>query len=130
MKVTHDPGQDRLYWPVILYYPEHKISELIAKFDEESTFNDHLSVMFDDERAPWDEKYNYNNRAIIVFFEHRSRGLPHTRKPRIRKVNKADCLRKILQDPEMAIVDGCATFLLLSRNSPFYETALRNYEVA
>lgn len=129
-KVEFDPESRCLTWPVVLYYPEYKISELIARFSEDSALADHLDVMFGTEKAPWDEKGYYEPEKIEAFFEpvEFSSGAS-AKKPILYRVDKNSNLRKVLIHPNMAIAGGCVTFKLFSKISPFYKRILRSCEV-
>lgn len=61
--------QGSLHWPVLFLYPEHQQSDFISAFCENSSFIDHLAVMFGEELPPWDtdRKYNPQNLQVGVF---------------------------------------------------------------
>ncbi|VDO99974.1 unnamed protein product [Soboliphyme baturini] len=60
-------SQNCLEWPVLFLYPEHNQSELVEKFEETSTFLQHLEHMFATS-APWDENHNYTLADLQLIF--------------------------------------------------------------
>ncbi|XP_053990607.1 tetratricopeptide repeat protein 4 homolog [Hylaeus volcanicus] len=64
-------SENHLHWCCILLYPEYTMSEAIVDFHENSTFLDHLMIMFpgDTSYAPWDMKREYIYSNLLVFYE-------------------------------------------------------------
>ncbi|ELU03614.1 hypothetical protein CAPTEDRAFT_91257, partial [Capitella teleta] len=73
-KVQVDDG-GTMFWPVMFLYPEHAQSDHIEAFSENSTFNDHINVMFDpiNEVIPWDLHGTYKKGNLKVYFEDRDK---------------------------------------------------------
>ncbi|CAK8691715.1 unnamed protein product [Clavelina lepadiformis] len=57
-----------LVWPVFFAYPEFQITDFIEQFNENSTFFDHLWMMFD-KPADWDVKGHYTSEHLVAFYE-------------------------------------------------------------
>ncbi|NXV80254.1 TTC4 protein, partial [Atlantisia rogersi] len=55
---VHLDADGNLTWPVLFLYPEHKQTDFIEAFHENSRFIDHLMVMFA-ELPPWDLERKY-----------------------------------------------------------------------
>ncbi|KAJ3217412.1 hypothetical protein HDU67_007995 [Dinochytrium kinnereticum] len=104
--------------PVLFLYPEFEQSDMISQFHEEDTFQDHIEMMFSEsDRPPWDEKHHYDPSSITVYFETRmdlDKSLAG--KPRIYQVDKNLPLLEAMKHKSFRLVDGIATFLLVSTN--------------
>src|ERR1700722_3972980 len=69
--VRLDKETNTLIWPVFFLYPEYKESDFIESFNEETTFLDHLKVIFE-QYAPWDNEKKYITSQLLVYFEYNS----------------------------------------------------------
>src|SRR5438270_6856026 len=84
-----DPESQQLIWPVFFLYPEYKESDFITSFNEDTTFLDHLEVIFE-YPAPWDVDNRYNTlNNLQIYFEcdSPSDGKINT-KPKLIKIGK------------------------------------------
>ncbi|WFC97319.1 HSP70/90 co-chaperone [Malassezia yamatoensis] len=64
-----DPIRTPLLFPVVLMYPEHGTSDLIAEFHEDTTIGQHLDAMFPIEARgslPWDTAGEYVSKNLSV----------------------------------------------------------------
>ncbi|KAH8556912.1 hypothetical protein BGW37DRAFT_29977 [Umbelopsis sp. PMI_123] len=120
-QIQLDEETNTLSWPVFFLYPEYKESDYIQAFNETNTFQDHLEVMFE-QPAPWDARKDYTVNNIEVYFENTS-GLH----PTLVKIGKKLQLGKILSLDKYTITNGVASFIILSKTSPFKEEFLERY---
>jgi hypothetical protein len=127
-KVHIDPETGHLKWPVFFLYPEYKESDFIAAFDETSTFDDHLNVMFDPSQppAPWDKSGTYRPELLDVYFEaiplssaKGSTSANGARDTRLVKVGRRCTLGQALRHRSFTVINGMPTFVILSTVSPF-----------
>lgn len=121
-QIQLDEETDTLSWPVFFLYPEYKESDYIQAFNETNTFQDHLEVMFE-QPAPWDAKQEYTMDNIEIYFENTS-GL----RPTLVKIGKKLQLGKILSLDKYKIINGVASFIILSKTNPFKEEFLGRYK--
>ncbi|KAH7914383.1 40S ribosomal protein S7 [Hygrophoropsis aurantiaca] len=84
-----DPTQSTLTMPVMFLYPQHAISDTITHFFENTTFSEHISLMFPPEApAPdWDKSGEYTASQLVVY--------AMTRRRRLLKVGKKMTLRDV-----------------------------------
>ncbi|KAI9350576.1 hypothetical protein DFJ73DRAFT_642951 [Zopfochytrium polystomum] len=124
---TLDAATGKLAFPVLFLYPEFSESDLIASFHEDDAFADHIEAMFGDPaQAPgWDKERAYTPAALELYFETRpdldsgggggaSKQLPARR---LLKIGQEASLGEVLEHPDFRIVDGFATFFVLSTSS-------------
>lgn len=109
----------RLQWPVLFMYPEYKVSEVVEEFHEDTTFEAHLDVMFQ-ERAPWDSSGIYKKELIEIYHETENNDS-------IRKVPADFTLGQVLSSGKIRIKAGTPVFIALSRTSPFKKTFLSKW---
>ncbi|KAI8804567.1 hypothetical protein BJ742DRAFT_760381 [Cladochytrium replicatum] len=134
-KVTLNKEDGRLYWPVFFLYPEHKESDLIAQFHEDSTFRDHLETMFDDpeNRPGWDpEGANYTSEKLDVYFETREDLDPQENgkqkeRRRLLKIGKDLTLGQVMSSKDFRVVDGMGVFFVLPTKGDFTKTFKKRY---
>lgn len=62
-----------LIWPVIFLYPEVGQTDFIEAFNENSTFCEHLNIMFS-QSPDWDSQKIYTNSSIQIYYENRKKG--------------------------------------------------------
>ncbi|KAG9307749.1 hypothetical protein G9A89_023314 [Geosiphon pyriformis] len=115
----------QLIWPVFFLYPEYKESDFIIRFNEESTFLDHLEVMFG-ERAPWDTEGKYSPKNLDIYFEFSPEEIGM--KPTLIKVGKKSSLREALAHPKYIVKNGIPNFMILPQGTPFTEMFLKQYK--
>lgn len=72
-----DPIRTPLLFPVVLMYPQHNTSDLIAAFHEDTTIGQHLAAMFPPEARgslPWDRAGEYvADRLSVLAVTHKRR---------------------------------------------------------
>uniref|UniRef100_A0A8B9J6D3 Cns1/TTC4 wheel domain-containing protein n=1 Tax=Astyanax mexicanus TaxID=7994 RepID=A0A8B9J6D3_ASTMX len=66
--------QGVLHWPVLFLYPEYRQTDFISAFCENSSFIDHLTVMFREELPPWDTDKKYCPQNLQLFIEDHEKG--------------------------------------------------------
>lgn len=113
---AENPNADALLLPVFLLYPQHATSDLISEFHEDTTFGDHLAVVFA-ERPAWDVKGEYAPANLTVYAASRNH--------RLFKVGKDKTLREAIAAPlkglkpgeedGLEIREGCLSFVVLPR---------------
>ncbi|KAI9592878.1 hypothetical protein BDF19DRAFT_450452 [Syncephalis fuscata] len=125
-KVHIDPESGHLQWPVFFLYPEYKESDFIAAFDEQSTFEDHLNIMFDPTQppAPWDKTGSYRPELLEVYFEAipllASNGQKQNNsETRLVKVGRRCTLGQALRHRSFTVVNNMPSFIILPAVSPF-----------
>ncbi|KAJ3069057.1 hypothetical protein HDU98_007852 [Podochytrium sp. JEL0797] len=127
-KPSLDPETNTLSYPVVFLYPEHTLSDYIAAFHEQDTFQDHLDEMFAPaNRPPWDTTGAYTPDVLDVYFETRpdldaeAKGKVYhadvNGKRKLMKVDPASQLGDVLASEAFRLVDGVASFFVLSRSS-------------
>ncbi|KAF5903177.1 tetratricopeptide repeat protein 4, partial [Clarias magur] len=84
--------QGALHWPVLFLYPEHRQTDFISAFCENSSFIDHLAVMFGEELPPWDTDRKYQPQNLQLFCEDHE-------KEHLYEVDLETTLLKVLQSP-------------------------------
>jgi hypothetical protein len=103
-----DASRTELVFPVMLHYPQHAMTDIIASFRESDTVFDHLSAMFPPDAASpeWDRAGEYVNDGRLVVYA-------ITRKKRLLKVGRKMALRQVIeaakgkdQGPGSGGVDG------------------------
>ncbi len=126
--VRLDKDTNNLIWPVFFLYPEYKESDFIESFNEETTFLDHLEVMFE-QHAPWDNEKRYISSQLLVYFEYNlpttGDTLPTTK---LVKIEKKCTLKEILSHPKYIVKDGIPNFIILSKKGKFKEEFLAKYK--
>jgi len=111
---------DLLHWPVLFMYEEYKQLDLIADFQENTTFNTHLEVVFPggDHWAEWDVHHQYDYQRIEIYTV-LSHVQPLQKSKRTGKmpnrilVDKNSTLKEILKNPDY-IVPGNPVFWIVT----------------
>ncbi|KAJ2999161.1 hypothetical protein HDV02_003450 [Globomyces sp. JEL0801] len=122
-----------LTFPVIFLYPEFNQSDVIASFSELDTFYAHFEHMFS-EPAPWDPNHLYHPQTLDWYFETYPgnkndktelvsvlKTCNASQAPSQSAAHRYVCLtlQDVLKNKQYPIIDGVATFVILSRNSEF-----------
>ncbi|XP_062854149.1 tetratricopeptide repeat protein 4 [Trichomycterus rosablanca] len=115
--------QGALHWPVLFLYPEHQQTDFISAFCENSSFIDHIAVMFGEELPPWDTDRKYHLLNLQVFFEDHDSG-------HLYEVNPETSLLQILQHPRFSVKAGTPSFILLVTGSAFRKQFLSGKKVS
>jgi hypothetical protein len=117
-------------------YPEFSESDMISAFHEDDLFIDHLEEMFGAsvQRPGWDQSGLYTPETIEIYFETRP-DLDETLATsddascrRLLKVSSKGALGDVLSHPNFRIVDGIATFFILSSASAFTKMFRKKYK--
>jgi hypothetical protein len=128
---TPPPLHTPIIFPCFLLYPTHAQSDLITHFQEETSLDQQLAVMFPPDSsgssstsgaswAPWDTKHEYYCSNLVVYVE--------TRAKRLLKVGKEltlrEVLRKAVREPKdglprdgVTLKDGLLTFVVLPKGA-------------
>lgn len=114
--------QGVLYWPVLFLYPEHSQTDFISAFCENSSFMDHLAVMFGEELPPWDSERKYQPQNLQLFFEDPEQG-------NLYQVNLENSLLNVLQHQRCLVKAGTPSFIVLVSGSPFSKQFLSGKKV-
>ncbi|XP_060629542.2 tetratricopeptide repeat protein 4 [Anolis sagrei] len=110
---VHLEEDGSLTWPVLFLYPEHGQSDFISAFREESSFIDHLMVMFE-ELPPWDSERKYTPNELELYFEDEERR-------EIYQIDTKTTLLQALQHQRYFVKAGTPTFFILVKHAPFSE---------
>jgi tetratricopeptide (TPR) repeat protein len=113
-----------LSWPVLFLYPEYQESDFITSFDENTSFWDHLQVMFQ-EQPPWDAKSEYGLSNLFVYFETRG---SEKEPARLLKASRNMKLKTVLSSSNYTVIDGIPTFFIVSGISDFTQKFISSYK--
>ncbi|XP_016369113.1 tetratricopeptide repeat protein 4-like [Sinocyclocheilus rhinocerous] len=114
--------QGVLYWPVLFLYPEHSQTDFISAFCENSSFMDHLAVMFGEELPPWDSERKYQPQNLQLFFEDPEKG-------NLYQVDLEKSLLNVLQHQRCSVKAGTPSFIVLVSGSSFSKQFLSGKKV-
>lgn len=114
--------QGVLHWPVLFLYPEHSQTDFVSAFCENSSFMDHLSVMFGEELPPWDTERKYQPQNLQLFFEDPEKG-------HLYQVDLEKSLLNVLQHQRCSVKAGSPSFIVLVSGSPFCKQFLSGKKV-
>ncbi|XP_072539110.1 tetratricopeptide repeat protein 4 [Salminus brasiliensis] len=114
--------QGILHWPVLFLYPEYRQTDFISAFRENSSFIDHLAVMFGEELPPWDTDRKYHPQNLQLFFEDHEKG-------HLYEVDLAKSLLSVLQHSRCSVKEGTPSFIVLVKESPFCKQFLSDKKV-
>nr|XP_055069498.1 tetratricopeptide repeat protein 4 isoform X2 [Misgurnus anguillicaudatus] len=114
--------QGLLHWPVLFLYPEHSQTDFISAFCENSSFIDHLAVMFGEELPPWDTERKYRPQNLQLFFEDHEKG-------NLYQVDLEKSLLNVLQNQRCTVKAGTPSFIVLVSGSPFCKQYLSGKKV-
>ncbi|KAK7155347.1 hypothetical protein R3I93_010093 [Phoxinus phoxinus] len=114
--------QGVLHWPVLFLYPEHNQTDFISAFCENSSFMDHLAVMFGEELPPWDTERKYQPQNLQLFFEDPEKG-------HLYQVDLETSLLNVLQHQRCFLKAGSPSFIVLVSGSLFSKQFLSGKKV-
>lgn len=114
--------QGVLHWPVLFLYPEHSQTDFISAFCENSSFIDHLAVMFGEELPPWDTDRKYQPQNLELFFEDPEKG-------HLYQVDLEKSLLNVLQHQRCFLKAGSPSFIVLVSGSLFSKQFLSGKKV-
>uniref|UniRef100_W5KS90 Tetratricopeptide repeat domain 4 n=1 Tax=Astyanax mexicanus TaxID=7994 RepID=W5KS90_ASTMX len=114
--------QGVLHWPVLFLYPEYRQTDFISAFCENSSFIDHLTVMFGEELPPWDTDKKYCPQNLQLFIEDHEKG-------HIYEVDVTKSLLSVLQHTRCSVKQGTPSFIILVKDSPFCKQFLSDEKV-
>ncbi|XP_073708744.1 tetratricopeptide repeat protein 4 [Garra rufa] len=114
--------QGVLHWPVLFLYPEHSQTDFISAFCENSSFMDHLAVMFGEELPPWDSERKYQPQNLQLFFEDPKKG-------NLYQVDLEKSLLNCLQHQRCSVKAGTPSFIVLVSGSLFSKQFLSGKKV-
>jgi len=106
--------------PAFFVYPQYHTSDLIAEFDEDTTFSSHIQTMFPPENsAPeWDKKGEYTAKKLVVYLA--------TFNKRLLKVGGNMTLRQVCEvagttkdgkKDGLELKDGYVSFIVLPKGA-------------
>lgn len=99
---------DEILWPVIFVYPEFNESDLIEEFNENSSFQDHFQVLFDESNNPgWNANRKYKPENLMI-------GFSKLDSTEIMKFDPKSSLKKIMSRPEYFLLGSNPTFIVTS----------------
>lgn len=119
---VHLDEQGVLHWPVLFLYPEYRQTDFISAFCENSSFIDHLAVMFGDELPPWDTDKKYGPQNLQLFIEDHDNG-------HLYEVDTTKSLLSVLQHTRCSVKQGTPSFIVLVKESPFCKQFLSDKKV-
>ncbi len=128
--VHFDPDTQTLCWPVLFLYPEYQESDLIASFREDSSFGDHLDLVFE-HPSPWDVKGEYQAPQLEIYFETRpvpGQKLDKDFVPRLLRIGRDMPLGTVLSHKDFMVVDGMATFFVIPKDTTFSKDFKKRYK--
>jgi len=96
---------DSLVWPVLFLYPEFGETDFIQEFHEDSSFSEHLQLMFE-EHPPWDMKKKYTAHNIHMYYENTESG-------KLYPVELHKPLKEILSQETFVLKAGTPGFICL-----------------
>ncbi|KAF7711798.1 tetratricopeptide repeat protein 4 [Silurus meridionalis] len=114
--------QGTLHWPVLFLYPEHRQTDFISAFCENSSFIDHIAVMFGEELPPWDTDKKYQPQNLQLFFEDHKKG-------HLYEVTLETSLLDVLKHPGCFVKEGSPSFIILVKGSSFCRQFLSGKKV-
>ncbi|XP_077054828.1 tetratricopeptide repeat protein 4 [Siphateles boraxobius] len=114
--------QGVLHWPVLFLYPEHSQTDFVSAFCENSSFMDHLAVMFGEELPPWDTERKYQPQNLQLFFEDPEKG-------HLYQVDLEKSLLNVLQHQRCFLKAGSPSFIVLVSGSLFSKQFLSGKKV-
>ncbi|XP_055940706.1 tetratricopeptide repeat protein 4-like [Argiope bruennichi] len=104
-------NEGKLVWPVIFLYPEYGTTDYIKDFCEDSSFMDHLNIMFDPKNHPdWDANHEYIAENLQMYFTHGKILVPF---------DKTKTLREILSQYRYTVHGLTPCFTITVRGSDF-----------
>ncbi|KAK0082164.1 hypothetical protein PV325_010942 [Microctonus aethiopoides] len=113
-------SNNKLFWPVMILYPETMQTDFIQNFHEDTTFIDQLEELFD-EPPQWDIGHRYTLSNLNIYFEGKN-------KQSIHKVDVNQTLGIILENEQFVLRGGTPSFLVLIASSDAEKRFLNNYK--
>ena len=130
-RITLQDGE--LTFPVLFLYPEFNQSDMISTFYESDTFYAHFENMFS-QPSEWDPNHTYTPQNLDLYYT--TNPDPNKEEPRLVSVLKTvpatnapsqnpahryvyTTLKDVLVRPDFTVVNNVASFVILSRDSPF-----------
>ncbi|CAF0736952.1 unnamed protein product [Brachionus calyciflorus] len=111
--------EQMLNWPVLFLYPEVGQTDFIESFNENSTFEDHLSLMFN-QSPEWDQQKNYLTSTVQVYYENRNKG-------KLVKLRHKMTLLEALKQDGMIVQMGTPNFIVMVKNSSFEKLYIEKF---
>lgn len=105
---VHLDENGKLTWPVILMYPEYKLTDFIQSFHEDEIFTNILSEVFAD-HPEWDHEKKYTLDRVRVYFEDENERVHH--------IPKKWTLGKALTHSQYCLQGGTPGFMILVAGS-------------
>jgi len=96
---------ESLIWPVLFLYPEFGETDFIQEFHEDSSFAEHMDIMFE-EYPPWDRERKYTRNNIKLYYENIQSG-------RLYPVEPHKPLKEIISQETFAVQAGTPGFICL-----------------
>lgn len=106
-----------LHWPVLLFYPEYKITDYVNACPETSSLLTNIEQVFP---APWDEEGKYNLGSISVYYEGYN--------SRLFKVDPKKPLQDLMLGEYFQVKGGAVSFIILARGSDAEKRFIKEYE--
>ncbi|XP_014241334.1 tetratricopeptide repeat protein 4 isoform X2 [Cimex lectularius] len=107
-KGVHLDDDKRIIWPVILLYPEYRMSDIIECFHEDTTFEEQFQEVFA-EVPEWDLKGVYRPGALNIYYEDANNA--------IHQVHPADTLGSVLSRESYYIDAATPSFIVMPKDS-------------
>lgn len=104
-----------LHWPVLFFYPEYKITDIIKDCPEDVPLSLQVEKLFP---AHWDEDNQYSIETVNVYY------LGYDRKLHI--VDAKNNLSDLLAEKYFELSSGSPTFVILPRTMPISENIMNN----
>lgn len=106
-----------LHWPVLLIYPEYKVTDHIKACPETHSLLSEIEQVFP---APWDDEGKYSLGNINIYYEGYNMKLV--------SVDPNRLLSELLVDKYFHVKGGLASFIILARGSEAEKTFMKDYE--
>jgi len=120
---------DVLHWPVLFLYEEHNQSDFVKDFNENHTFQEHLSYMFQADNLPtWDVEHKYIPSNLEIYtplgVSTPIKTTTKSYKKRWIKIKQTTTLKTVLSHVDY-VVPQYPVFYVLVSNSLFKEEFLK-----
>lgn len=118
-----DPIRTPVVFPVVFLYPQHRQSDLISHFHEDSTLGSHLDAMFPPhpaESMPWDANREYQSDNLNLYATTHAKRLLRIGKKLTLREAIDHCARDADRDNSMerdglALQDGLLSLIVLPK---------------
>ena len=111
-----DPNKSSLIFPVHFLYPQHATSDMVPDFHEDTSFGEHLTVMFPPNAEPpnWDRAGEYVNGRLSIYAA--------TGRKRLLKIGKKMTLRDVIREAGkdgdgLELQGGCLAVIVVPRGA-------------